>query len=58
MTAISLRVDEAGNVLIAKTAVETNFRAPLLDAMLAMEALMAEPAPSSFQLCHDKENPL
>lgn len=35
-----------------------SFRAPLLDAMLAMEALMAEPVPSSFQLCHDKENPL
>ena len=30
----------------------------ICEDFLAMEALMAEPAPSSFQLCHDKENPL
>lgn len=34
-----------------------SFRAPLLEDMLAMDALMLEPASSAFQLCHDKENP-
>lgn len=42
---------------VAKTAAEASFRAPLLDDILAMDALMAEPSPSPFQLCHDKENP-
>lgn len=29
----------------------------ICEDFLAMNALMAEPAPSVFQLCHDKENP-